>query len=277
MTLQFPTRPITIDCVVFSDDAVVLIKRGHEPFKDHYALPGGFVELNETVEAACSRETFEETGLIITNVRMIGVYSEPSRDEFRHTVAVAFLADADLSTLKAGDDAKSVELVTNWRELPLAFDHKKILEDAWRHHRDPEAHRGSIERKLTRAELNSVTERIIGCAIRAHRKLGPGFLESVYRAALAFEFAHEGILFEQEKALPVRYESVVLKVGFRCDFLVEGNVIVECKAQSEITKVDHAQTLNYLKASKTPVGLLINFNVPVLKSGIKRFINKETF
>jgi 8-oxo-dGTP diphosphatase len=132
MTLKFPTRPVTIDCVVFHGDAVVLIKRGHEPFKDHYALPGGFVELTESVEDACRRETLEETGLVITNVRMIGVYSEPSRDTFRHTVAVAFLADADISTLKAGDDAKSVELVESWRELPLAFDHKKIIEDAWR-------------------------------------------------------------------------------------------------------------------------------------------------
>lgn len=132
MTLQFPTRPVTVDCVIFSGDAVVLIKRGYEPFKDHYALPGGFVELGETVENACVREALEETGLVTTNLRMIGVYSEPSRDEFRHTVAVAFLAEADLSTLKAGDDAKSVELVRNWRELPLAFDHKKIIEDAWR-------------------------------------------------------------------------------------------------------------------------------------------------
>lgn len=122
-----------------------------------------------------------------------------------------------------------------------------------------------------------MTERIIGCAIRVHRKLGAGFLESVYKAALAFEFVQAGLSFEQEKALPVSYAEINLKVGFRCDFLVEGLVIVECKAVSEVTKVDHAQTLNYLKASKSPVGLLINFNVTVLKSGIKRFIDKETF
>ncbi len=130
MTLPFPTRPVTVDCVVFEGDAVVLIKRGHEPFKDHYALPGGFVELNETVEDACKRETLEETGLGVRNLKPVGVYSEPSRDTFRHTVAVAFLAEADLSTLEAGDDAKSVELVENWRELPLAFDHRQIIEDA---------------------------------------------------------------------------------------------------------------------------------------------------
>lgn len=130
MTLKFPTRPVTVDCVIFHANAIVLIKRAHAPFKDHYALPGGFVELNETVEEACRRETFEETGLVVSNLKMIGVYSDPARDEQRRTVAVAFLAEADLSTLKAGDDAKAVELVKDWRERPLAFDHKQIIEDA---------------------------------------------------------------------------------------------------------------------------------------------------
>ena len=132
MTLRFPTRPVTVDCVIFDGDAVVLIKRGHEPFKGRYALPGGFVELEESVEQACVRETLEETGLVVRNVKMIGIYSEPSRDVIRHTVAVGFLAEANLASLKAGDDAVQVELVRDWRSLPLAFDHKKIVEDAWR-------------------------------------------------------------------------------------------------------------------------------------------------
>ena len=131
MSLPFPTRPVTIDCVVFKDDAVILIKRLHEPFKGHYALPGGFVEINETVEQSCKRETLEETGLVVTNLKMIGVYSDPKRDEQRHTIAVAFLAEADVSMLKAGDDASQVELVKGWREVPLAFDHKQVIEDAW--------------------------------------------------------------------------------------------------------------------------------------------------
>jgi 8-oxo-dGTP diphosphatase len=278
MTLRFPTRPVTVDCVVFDGEAVVLIKRGHEPFKDYFALPGGFVDLNESVEEACKRELLEETGLVAKNLKMISVYSEPSRDRYRHTVSVTFLAEADLSSLKAGDDAASVELVKDWRSASLAFDHKQIIEDAQvLNHRVrgvPGEERGQ---KKSRDELNALTETIIGCAIKVHRKLGAGFLESVYRAALAYEFVQAGLSFEQEKGLPVSYADIRLKVGFRCDFLVEGSVIVECKAVSEMTNVDHAQALNYLKASKSPVGLLINFNVSVLKSGIKRLINKETF
>ena len=123
-------------------------------------------------------------------------------------------------------------------------------------------------------KLNELTELIIGCAIKVHRKLGPGFLESVYQAALAYEFGKGGISFEKEKILPVHYEEIVLEVGFRCDFLVENMVIVECKSVNEIVPIDHAQLLNYLKITKLQVGLLINFNVLTLKEGIKRIVNK---
>jgi len=123
---------LTVDCVIFRDDNVVLIRRANEPFKGHYALPGGFVEIGETVEKACQRETFEETGLRVKNIKLIGVYSKPDRDPRGHTVTIAFLADADLSELKAGSDASHVEIVKNWREARIAFDHKIIIEDAYR-------------------------------------------------------------------------------------------------------------------------------------------------
>lgn len=126
-------RPfLTVDCVVFHGDAVVLIRRAHDPFKGWYALPGGFVEAGETVEDACRRETREETGLVVEDLRLIGVYSDLARDPRRHTVSVAFLGRADISTLKAGDDASSAELVADWQHAQIAFDHKKILSDAWR-------------------------------------------------------------------------------------------------------------------------------------------------
>jgi GxxExxY protein len=122
-------------------------------------------------------------------------------------------------------------------------------------------------------EINELTEKIIGCAIKVHRTLGPGFLESVYQAALAYELEKAGVPFEREKPLPVPYEEIILDVGFKCDFLVDGRVIVECKAVRELTKIDQAQLLNYLKITKLRVGLLINFHVLVLKNGIKRMVN----
>jgi len=121
--------------------------------------------------------------------------------------------------------------------------------------------------------LNELTEKIIGLAIKVHRTLGPGFLESVYQAALAYELEKADIPFEKEKTLPVPYKDIFLEVGFRCDFLIDKRIIVECKSVKEVTPLDHAQLLNYLKITDLQLGLLINFNVRILKSGIKRIVN----
>ena len=121
---------LTTDCVVFKGDAAVLIRRENPPFKGSYALPGGFVEDGEKVEDACKREALEETGLELENLRLIGAYATPGRDPRGRTVTFAFLADADLAKLKAGDDAASVELVEDWEKESLAFDHMTILQDA---------------------------------------------------------------------------------------------------------------------------------------------------
>ena len=121
--------------------------------------------------------------------------------------------------------------------------------------------------------LNELTEKIIGLAIKVHRTLGPGFLESVYQAALAYELEKANIPFEKEKTLPVPYEDILLEVGFRCDFLVDKRVIVECKTVREVTPLDRAQLLNYLKITELQLGLLINFNVRMLTNGIKRIVN----
>jgi 8-oxo-dGTP diphosphatase len=123
---------LTVDAVIFEGDRVVLIRRKNEPFKGQYALPGGFVDWGETVEAACARELREETALEATDLRLIGVYSKPDRDPRGHTVTVAFLGKADLSRMRAGDDAAEVELVADWRDKPIAFDHRTIIEDALR-------------------------------------------------------------------------------------------------------------------------------------------------
>jgi 8-oxo-dGTP diphosphatase len=126
------TPALTTDCVIFDRDGrVLLIRRKYEPFKGGYALPGGFVDIGETIEEACRREVSEEAGITIGALLLIGVYSDPDRDPRGHTASVAFLAHIpDGMAPKAGDDAAAVEWVADWRKKKLAFDHAQILADA---------------------------------------------------------------------------------------------------------------------------------------------------
>jgi len=117
-----------------------------------------------------------------------------------------------------------------------------------------------------------LTSQIIGAAIEVHRELGPGLLESAYQACLAREFSLRNLPFEQEKPLPVEYKGTRVDCGYRLDFIVAGRVVVELKAVDAVQKVHEAQLLTYLKLTGCRVGLLINFNVPVLKDGIKRMV-----
>lgn len=126
---------------------------------------------------------------------------------------------------------------------------------------------------MSKRELNKITEGIIGAAIEVHRALGPGLLESAYEAALAFELIERGFQVERQKELPVFYKSVRLDVGYRLDLLVNEKVIVELKTVEQFSTVHTAQILSYLKLSGHKVGLLINFNVKLLKHGIKRVAN----
>ena len=121
--------------------------------------------------------------------------------------------------------------------------------------------------------INDITSAIIGAAIKVHRTLGPGLLESAYRVCLAYELTKLGLRVEQEKPIPVIYEDVKLECGFRADLLVEGLVIVECKAKEKFHPVDKAQVLSHLRLLKLQVGLLINFHELVLKDGIQRIVN----
>lgn len=124
-----------------------------------------------------------------------------------------------------------------------------------------------------REELNKLTEGIIGAAIEVHRNLGPGLLESAYQAALAYELNQRGYKVEQQKPLPMLYKEIKLDAGYRLDFLVNDKVVLEIKASDKIIPIHDAQILSYLRISGCKVGLLINFNVKLLKNGIKRFIN----
>lgn len=130
--MPLPRTPaLTTDCAVFdARGRVLLIRRRNPPFEGRYALPGGFVDVGETVEDACRRELKEETGLKVGALRLIGVYSEPERDPRGHTCSIAFLARIDSAEPKAGDDAAAAEWVKDWRSLALAFDHAQILADA---------------------------------------------------------------------------------------------------------------------------------------------------
>ena len=121
-------------------------------------------------------------------------------------------------------------------------------------------------------EMNRLSGRILGCALRVHTGLGPGLLESVYAGCLAHEMAKAGLGFQRETWMPVEYDGVSFESGFRLDFLVEERVVVELKAVEAIHPVYEAQVLTYLKVTGCRLGLLVNFNVPTLKEGIRRFI-----
>jgi GxxExxY protein len=128
-----------------------------------------------------------------------------------------------------------------------------------------------------RNRLNDLSGKVIGLCIEIHRELGPGLLESAYEECLAYELTQAGIRFERQRALPVRYKEVRLDCGYGLDFVVEGALILELKAVTERHPIHEAQLLTYLKLDKKSLGLLINFNVPTLKQGVKRVACGDLF
>lgn len=124
-----------------------------------------------------------------------------------------------------------------------------------------------------RNQLNEISGKVIGAAIEVHRQLGPGLLESAYSACLFHELGLRGLEVKQEVAIPVFDKGIKVDCGYRLDLLVERQVIVELKAIEKILPIHEAQILTYLKLCQLQLGLIINFNVPILKQGIKRFLN----
>jgi GxxExxY protein len=118
-----------------------------------------------------------------------------------------------------------------------------------------------------------LTREIIGAAIKIHRELGPGLLESAYEACLARELQKLGMQVERQKAVPLVYENVKLECGFRADLVVNNRVVIETKCKDALHPIDEAQLLSHLRLLKIPVGLIINFHFVVLKDGIKRMVN----
>lgn len=120
---------------------------------------------------------------------------------------------------------------------------------------------------------NSLSNTVINRAIKVHSSLGPGLLESSYQECLFFELGNAGLLVEKEKALPLVYEDVKLECGYRIDLLVERKLVIEVKAVEGINDLHLAQVLTYLKLSNCRLGLILNFNVTLMKNGIKRVVN----
>jgi len=121
--------------------------------------------------------------------------------------------------------------------------------------------------------INELTYEINGAAIEVHRELGPGLLESVYEAALCRELALRGIPFVRQAEIHVSYKGEPLDCGFRADIIADSRVILELKSVEQILPIHEAQLINYLKLAHLQLGLLINFNVPVLKNGLRRFVS----
>jgi GxxExxY protein len=122
-------------------------------------------------------------------------------------------------------------------------------------------------------DLHSTTGHVVDAAIKVHSALGPGLLESAYKACLAHELRKRGLRVVSELALPIVYDGVTIDVGYRIDLEVEEAVVVEVKAVSKVLPIHEAQLLSYLRLSGHRVGLLINFYVPHLKDGIRRLVN----
>jgi GxxExxY protein len=121
---------------------------------------------------------------------------------------------------------------------------------------------------------NEISNKIIGLGINIHQSLGPGLLESAYKECLYYRLQREGIIVEKEKPMPLIYEEVKLECGYRIDLLVNRMVVVEIKSVEALNEVHFAQTLTYMKLGGYKLGLLINFNVSLLKDGIRRIVNR---
>jgi GxxExxY protein len=121
---------------------------------------------------------------------------------------------------------------------------------------------------------NEISGEIVDVSYKIHVALGPGLLESVYEAVMAYEFEERGLNFERQKPIPITYKDIHLKEGFRTDFIVENKIIVELKSVESITRVHQKQLLTYLRLTTKKLGLLINFNTEYIKDGIQRIVNK---
>ncbi|HAV23082.1 MAG: GxxExxY protein [Ignavibacteria bacterium GWA2_55_11] len=121
---------------------------------------------------------------------------------------------------------------------------------------------------------NQISHEVLGCALTVHRYLGPGLLESVYEEVLVYELEKRGLSCDRQVTLPVKYESLELSLGFRVDVIIENSVILELKSVESLLPVHKKQLLTYLRLTNMRLGLLINFNVPLIKESFSRVVNR---
>jgi GxxExxY protein len=129
-----------------------------------------------------------------------------------------------------------------------------------------------IIKRTNDTELEEITSEVIDCIFKVHKTLGPGLLESAYESCLMYEIKKRGLKAIKQKQLPLIYDGIKLDAGYRIDILVEDKLIIEIKASESLTDVHLAQVITYLKLSKNKLGLLVNFNVTLIKNGIKRVV-----
>ena len=121
-------------------------------------------------------------------------------------------------------------------------------------------------------KFDDLSNKVIGCALKVHKELGPGLLESTYEKCLCYELSKAGLRFEYQKELPVKYQEVDIDCGYRIDILVEGSLIIELKSVESLQRIHEAQIITYMKLSGIGLGLLINFNSVLLRDGIRRLV-----
>jgi GxxExxY protein len=124
---------------------------------------------------------------------------------------------------------------------------------------------------------NKITAEVMDCFLKVHRIMGPGLLESIYEECLSIEFSKRNISFSRQNIIPLKYEDVTLSNHLKLDLLVENKIIIELKSVESILPIHEAQILSYLKLSGIQVGFLVNFNVPLIKQGVKRYVNNLSF
>jgi len=161
----------------------------------------------------------------------------------------------------------------NHRDTETQRENQRAVVPASRHDLLEAVFRSNHHGHAETQRLNQLTERTIGLCIEVHRALGPGLSESAYEECICYELSHAGLDFERQVKLPVVYKAVNLECGYRMDIVVDATLVLEIKAVERLHPVHEAQLLSYLKLANLPIGLLLNFHVPVLKDGIKRIRN----